>query len=180
MALAPEQDLVLLAAPRREGGLEVEVAQSRLVHRRRDHGLDLRVVAVVVARDVLRVGQEHHEHGHAVLLRAGRDVLQRGAHRLPAARAVAIVAGPVVLDERAAALVLHAELRGGRDAHLAELLLQGAARALQERAQIQMGGELVDLEQDRMQRTERRALLILVELVVRVVHRIEVHEHEIR
>src|SRR6516225_2119349 len=81
---------------------------------------------------------------------------------------------------RAAALVLDADLRGRLHAQCAELLLQRAPGALQEGAQIEVLRKLVELEQERMERAQRSALLVLVQLVVRVVDRIEVHDHQVR
>src|SRR5882672_11765971 len=66
VALAAKPDLVLLALPGREGRLEIEVAQARCTRGALDHGRDLGMEAVVVAREVLRVGQEHYEHRYPV------------------------------------------------------------------------------------------------------------------
>ena len=67
-----------------------------------------------------------------------------------------------------------------RHAQLAELLFQRAPRALDELAQVELLGELVQREQPRVQVTDRGATLVLVQLVVGVVHRVVVHQHEIR
>ncbi|HTO07201.1 MAG TPA: hypothetical protein VMR86_09100 [Myxococcota bacterium] len=180
MALAAEQNLVLLPLIGLEGRLEVEPAQARLFRRSLDHGRDLGVVAVLVPADVLGVGQEHHHHRHPVLARLLADVVEGGAHRLPAAHARAVVTGPVVLRERAPALVLDADLRGRVDPRPSDLLLQRAARALDELAQVELLRPLVQREQPGVQVAQRHAPLVLVQLVVRVVHRVEVHQHQVR
>ncbi|HTO55190.1 MAG TPA: hypothetical protein VMR50_17540 [Myxococcota bacterium] len=179
MALPAEEDLVLLALPGYERGLEVEVVEPGVLGGRFDHGRDLRVIAVVVAGQVLRVGQQHDQHRHAVLARLRADLGERRAHCLPAARARAVVAGPVVLGQRATAGVLDAQLVGRVHPGISDLLLQRAARPLQELTQIKVLGQLVERQQEGMQVAQRLALLVRGELVVRVVDRVVVHEHEV-
>ncbi len=179
VARARHADLRHVVAERPERRLQIEPVEPGLLRGPPDQGLDARVIAVGVARQVGQVRKEQHESVRRTGVGEAPDVDQGRPRGLPAGRARCVVPRPVVFADRDRAGVGVLELLGHGDPRVREALLQGAPRADPELTQVQAARERVQLEEPGVDGVQPVVPVVLLLLLVQIVHRVEGHQHQV-